>query len=159
VSETLTQLDTLNKTATVRHSQALPARPGIKLQSKFQKKFCDSQLRLINNENLQTVDLGHQIIEGFDARGVRITMQPLGVGPNGESLDENVREKWCSDDLAAVVLQTTEDHKSGSKSSDAMKNLQRQEPDPSLFQIPHDYTVADAIPDPQRFPPGARVLP
>jgi len=154
VSETLMQLDTLSKTATVKQSPPHGTQEAIQVR----RGFCDSEIQLINTPTRQAVDLGHQIIEGVDARGIRITIQPLGVASSGVSPGETVQEKWCSDELSAVVLKPTENVKSGSKSSDAMEKLQRQEPDPSLFQIPADYTVADSLIDRQRLPTGLRNL-
>lgn len=56
-------------------------------------------------------------------------------------------EVWCSDELAAVVSRSTENSKSGHKTSTAMTSLQRQEPDAALFQIPPDYVVSETAPD------------
>jgi hypothetical protein len=58
---------------------------------------------------------------------------------------ESITERWCSDDLSAIVLTVFEDTKTGVKTSIAMQNIERAEPDPTLFQIPPNYAVTESI--------------
>jgi hypothetical protein len=136
-AQTITHIDTLNKTAEIRHS-----RPASQNLSRAPRPFC--ALRLApRSPNMQVESLGHQIIEGVDAEGSRITMRPLGAPDAGES----IREIWCSEELAVVVQENTSNTKSEMKTSLTLTNLVRQEPDPSLFQIPEGYSVTESVPD------------
>ena len=145
VSQTLTQLDTLNKTAQIRH-----ARPSARsFSAGVQKSVCSRILPPINRPNLQVEDLGHRTIEGWDAQGVRIAMNPLAGSADGLQPRQSVQERWCSEELAALVLQTTTNSRSETTSSTALKNLERREPDAALFQIPADYTVSETVPEPK----------
>lgn len=56
VSQTLTQLDTLNKTARIRHAQ-----PSAKsLSASHDRTFCSRVFPFNGRPNMQTEDLGHQ---------------------------------------------------------------------------------------------------
>jgi hypothetical protein len=85
-------------------------------------------------------DLGRQDVNGFDAKGWRVTSQahvPDAVPDRGT-------ETWCSEDLRAVLLVTV-NRPDGSKDEMALTQIQRTEPDPSLFEVPVDYVISEAI--------------
>lgn len=140
-SQTMTQLDTLNRTARVMHVPMAIAQRA----AHPREPFCAAS-RLPVSRIRPAEDLGHRTIEGVDAEGVRVTMQPLSALPNGETPGASVIERWCSEELAAVVLQETANSKSRSKTSTALTKLERQEPDSALFQIPADYTINELVP-------------
>jgi hypothetical protein len=146
VAQTLTQIDTLNATAKIIHSR--PSAPS----APTQRTFCSSRLPSNRDGRLQIEDLGDQTIEGVEAHGERITMPMLGGAPSGISSsmpDENTRDVWCSDQLAAVVLSVMNHPKTGVKSSIAMQHIDRNEPDQALFQIPPDYAVTESVAEPR----------
>jgi hypothetical protein len=175
VKQTLTQIDTLNKTAQIRHSR--PSAPSSSRRSTgAQKTVCSRILpRITNGGVMQVEDLGHRTIEGLDAQGVRITMKSMigsqtseeggaqstrstlqamdpvqeggSSGANGFS-DGSSQERWCSEELAILVLQTNSNSKAETTSSRALTNLERREPDPALFQIPADYTIGEIVAQP-----------
>lgn len=60
-------------------------------------------------------------------------------------MNNTTSERWCSEELSALVLVITENAKSGSTSTVAMQKIERTEPDPSLFQIPADYAVTESV--------------
>jgi hypothetical protein len=93
-------------------------------------------------------DLGVKTIEGVEAHGERIPVPMLTTATQGELTSSNTSERWCSDDLSAVVLTVSENVKSGTKFTVAMQKIERSEPDPSLFQIPPDYAVTESVPQP-----------
>jgi hypothetical protein len=75
-------------------------------------------------------------------------MQGMTAGeesPNGE----HTSELWCSDSLSAIVLTVAGNTKTGVKSTVAMRNIERSEPDPALFQIPSDYAVTESVAQPR----------
>ena len=152
VTQTLTQIDTLSASAKI--IRARPSAPNSpRPQGLPPRTFCSSRL-FLNHRN-QGEDLGVQTIEGVEAHGVRITMPPheAPAAADGEpvvnSSGGNVREIWCSDQLSAVVLTVMPNLRTGAKSTIAMQNIERTEPDASLFQIPRDYSISESVSEPR----------
>jgi hypothetical protein len=97
----------------------------------------DSNGRIIKTEKLGTKD-----IDGLTAIGTRTTTTiEAGVDGNSEPI-VIVRETWFSPELTTDLLTNNNDPRSGDTTR-KLENIQRAEPDPSLFQIPPDYTVKD----------------
>src|SRR5580692_4397518 len=89
-----------------------------------------------------TEDLGTQIIEGIPAEGIRhTTTWPVGAIGNDRPVT-NTNETWKSPDLKEIILNKSDDPRSG-ESTDKLVNIDRSEPDPSLFEVPPGYTVKD----------------
>jgi hypothetical protein len=148
VAQTLTRIDTLNKTATIIHSRpSAPITPATsRLQPAHARTFCSS--RLLIGLHLNGEDLGVKTIEGVEAHGEQFTMPMLATSTGGESTSSSTNERWCSDDLSAVVLTVTANSKAGTKFTVAMQKIERIEPDPSLFQIPPDYAITESVAPP-----------
>jgi hypothetical protein len=150
VAETVTQIDTASATARIIHSRPSAPRSG-GLQPVARRSFCPS--RMPSNrvgQRIQVEDLGDQIIEGLEAHGERFTMPMLGAtigeaSPNGE----RTNERWCSDSLSAMVLTVSSNTKTGTKTTLAMRHIDRTEPDPALFQIPADYAITESVAEPR----------
>ncbi len=88
----------------------------------------------------RTEDLGEQNIEGVSAKGTRtITTIPAGAIGNERPI-ETVYEKWYSPELQIVVLTKHSDPRFGEQTY-RLTNINRSEPDPSLFQVPSGYKV------------------
>lgn len=86
--------------------------------------------------------IGVQTIEGVLAEGMRITATyPEGFFGNDRPIT-TVNETWMSPDLRMVVLYKNSDPRTGDTTTQ-LTNVSLNEPDPSLFQIPADYTIAD----------------
>ena len=89
--------------------------------------------------------LGTQLIEGVEAEGTRITHTiPAGSVGNERPIEVST-ERWFSQELKMEVLVKTIDPRSG-ESIQRLTNINRSEPDPSLFEIPSDYTVREIQP-------------
>jgi len=87
----------------------------------------------------KTESLGTQTIEGVTATGTRTTRTiPAGEIGNERPL-EITSEVWTSPDLQMVVLSKRNDPRIG-ETVYKLTNIQRAEPDPSLFQIPSGFT-------------------
>jgi len=115
-----------------------PKRPrATGLQPVTRRSFCSARLPTDRSPGrFQVQDLGDQTIEGVDARGQSITMPVQGMTAGEESPNgERTSELWCSDSLSAIVLTVAGNTKTGVKSTVAMRNIERSEPDPALFQI------------------------
>lgn len=90
--------------------------------------------------NVTKVSLGTQTINGVLAEGTRtVRTIPSGAIGNIRPIVTTV-ERWYSPDLQTVVMMKRDDPRMG-ETTFQLTNIQRQEPDPSLFQVPADYAV------------------
>ncbi len=88
----------------------------------------------------RTEDLGEQNVEGVSAHGTRtITTIPAGAIGNERPI-EMVYEKWFSKELQMVVYSKNTDPRFGEQTY-RLTNINRSEPDPSLFQPPAGYKI------------------
>lgn len=95
--------------------------------------------------DLKTDDLGSQVMEGVSVQGKRVT-RTIPAGQIGNELPlQIVTETWFSEDLQAVVMSRTSDPRGG-ETVYKLTNVSRAEPDPSLFQVPGDFTVTEGRP-------------
>jgi hypothetical protein len=89
-----------------------------------------------------TESLGTQMIEGVSVEGTKRTRTlPVGAIGNDRPI-VSVTESWFSPELKVVVLSKTSDPRTG-ESTMKLQNIDRSEPDPSLFQAPPDYQLVD----------------
>jgi hypothetical protein len=90
-------------------------------------------------------DLGTRMIEGVSAKGSRATTTiPAGAIGNDREI-EVVDERWVSAELQLVISTRHADPRTG-ETSYKLTNIQRTEPDKSLFEVPADYrSTADVI--------------
>ncbi|HXQ25827.1 MAG TPA: hypothetical protein VN822_05410 [Candidatus Acidoferrales bacterium] len=93
-----------------------------------------------NRNNVVTTSLGTQTINGVQAEGTRTTRTiPAGAIGNANPITITT-ERWYSSDLQTVVMTKRSDPRMG-ETTFQLTNVQRREPDASLFQVPSDYTV------------------
>jgi hypothetical protein len=89
---------------------------------------------------VQTEDLGTRTINGLAATGTRTTETiPAGAIGNQQPI-QIVREVWVSTALKVPALIKRTDPRFGNTTVQLI-NVTQSEPDPSLFQVPADYTV------------------
>lgn len=97
----------------------------------------------VNNDDsreVKTESLGTQTMEGVQATGTRTTRTiPAGEIGNERPL-EITSEVWTSPDLQTVVMSKRNDPRIG-ETVYKLTNIQRAEPDPSLFQVPSGFSV------------------
>jgi hypothetical protein len=87
-------------------------------------------------------DLGTQTIEGVVAKGTKVT-HTIPAGEIGNDLPIVITtETWFSPDLKVMVMSKSTDPRMG-ETTYKLTNISRTEPDPTLFQIPADYTIKD----------------
>jgi hypothetical protein len=92
---------------------------------------------------VKTEELGSQTLDGVLVTGTRTTETiPAGAIGNEEPI-ETASEWWFSPALQVVMKSTNTDPRIG-KTTETLNNLNRAEPDPSLFQVPSDYTISDS---------------
>jgi hypothetical protein len=108
--------------------------------------FFTSSLRHNPTADVFAEDLGHKTIEGIDALGVKTTQI-------GSEEDEwkgkpiRILEKWVSDELAAMLVETVIDLKKDMETTSRLTDVSRVEPDASLFEIPAGYNQSNACRD------------
>ncbi|MEK6334604.1 MAG: TonB family protein [Acidobacteriota bacterium] len=84
--------------------------------------------------------LGKQTMEGVEVEGTRNTFT-IPAGEIGNDLPiEIINERWYSAALQTVVMSRQSDPRFG-ETVYRLTNVDRSEPDKSLFEIPGDYTV------------------
>ena len=95
--------------------------------------------------NMTIEQLGTREIQGIPAKGVKTTT--LGTEKEGEWNGKPIRETelWVSDELAAQMLKIVRDLRARSEGRFELMAIKREEPDPSLFEIPKDYEVNSAM--------------
>jgi hypothetical protein len=94
-----------------------------------------------------TEDLGSQTMQGVLVNGVRTTHTiPAGQIGNDKPI-QIVTEVWTSSELQTIVYSKRTDPRLGEQTFQ-LTNIQRGEPDPSLFTVPADFKVLDG---PQNF--------
>jgi hypothetical protein len=92
---------------------------------------------------IKTESLGSQTMEGLMVEGERRTATwPAGSQLGNDRPITSVNETWTSPDLKITVLSKHSDPRNG-EHTQKLVNLSRAEPDPSLFQPPADYTLAE----------------
>jgi hypothetical protein len=94
--------------------------------------------------------LGTQSIEGVMAEGTRVTLTIAAGKIGNERPIVTVNERWYSQELQTAVLTKNSDPRMG-ETTYRLTNINRSEPDPSLFQVPADYTIDEGV--------GPRLLP
>lgn len=136
-------LDPLHKTA---RKFALPSRrggPGNTLM--FQRGGSDP--------NSSTTSLGSKTMEGVLVQGTQFTRTiPAGRIGNAQPI-QIVTTRWFSSELNVNVRTETSDPSRGHTIT-TLTNINRSEPDPSLFQVPGDYTLQEGDTHPRTVHPG-----
>jgi hypothetical protein len=104
-----------------------------------------SAIKQRSTANIKTDDLGTQVIDGLSVQGKRKT-RTIPAAQAGSARDiEIVNETWYSADLQMVVMSRTSDPRFGD-SVYQVTNINRAEPDPSLFMVPADYQLQQGRP-------------
>jgi hypothetical protein len=84
--------------------------------------------------------LGTQVVEGLDVIGTKqtTTFPPHSIGNDAPIV--TTLERWQSQELRFDVLSIRWDPRSG-ETKVRVTDINRSEPDPTLFQVPADYTI------------------
>jgi len=98
-----------------------------------------------DKKNEVTTDLGTKTINGVSARGTRVTRTiPAGAIGNEKPI-KIVTERWFSPDLQMNVLVKRSNPLVGETLFE-LTNIERREPDASLFKVPSNYTIRQGGP-------------
>jgi hypothetical protein len=115
--------------------QVVTAEPGVRAGNEPPKPKIES--------------LGKQSVEGVDAIGTRTTITIAAGQIGNERPIEIVDEHWYSQELQTTVMSRHSDPRSGEVVY-RLKNINRAEPDHSLFEVPANYTIKSG-PEPPPF--------
>jgi hypothetical protein len=99
----------------------------------------DGRKEILNADSRKKIEsLGKQTIEGINAEGTR-AIRAIPAGEIGNTMPiEVVEESWYSPDLQVLVMTKHNDPRSGITTY-RLSNIQRSEPERSLFEVPVDY--------------------
>jgi hypothetical protein len=99
--------------------------------------------RIVEDDaQVTTENLGSQTMEGVQVTGVRTT-QTIAAGKIGNDRPITiVTEVWTSPELKTIVLSKRNDPRIGEQTF-KLTNIQRGEPDPSLFTLPSDFKLTE----------------
>lgn len=100
-----------------------------------------------STDDVQVEDLGTRTIEGVEATGTRRTVTIEAGAIGNEQPIRIVSERWYSPALKTVVLSKRNDPRTGEHTY-RLTSILTGEPDPSLFQVPPDYTIEET-PEPR----------
>jgi len=139
VAQVVRRLNPESKTASEMAMRPRPA-GGAGAQIAGGQRFGGRSASAASSANVIKEDLGAQTLNGLAATGTRVTRTiPAGAMGNAQPI-QVVREIWVSSDLNVPVTIKTSDPRFGTTLTQ-LTNIARAEPDPSLFQVPADYTV------------------
>jgi hypothetical protein len=89
-----------------------------------------------------TEELAPEIVNGVGVKGSHITMTiPVGAFGNDREV-KVINERWYSDDLQVLVKSSNSDPRYGVTTYE-LTNIMQAPPDPTLFQVPSNYTLSD----------------
>jgi len=103
-----------------------------------------------SQSGVTTTSLGSQTMDGLTVQGTRTT-RTIAAGAIGNQLPIQIGvDRWYSPDLQMNVMITRSDPRTG-QTVFQVTNIQRGEPDASLFVVPSDYTVKQGSGGPKAF--------
>jgi len=109
------------------------------------KDQVEYQIQAASQDAVKTESLGTQEVNGLMAEGTRVT-RTIAAGQIGNELPITiVSETWYSNDLKMTVTSKRNDPRFGETTYN-LTNIQRTEPDASLFAVPQGYTITEGGP-------------
>jgi hypothetical protein len=125
---------------------SLAGAPASGTSAPLQRKLTAPLASAQSSSNLQTESLSEQSIAGVLATGTRLTqVVPAGTVDNDRDFTV-ISETWTSADLKTTVRQVSSDPRTGTVTTE-LSNIDRSEPDPTLFKVPANVRVTD-LPNP-----------
>jgi len=101
-----------------------------------------NKMARVRDKDAKKESLGTQMIEGVQAEGTRTTIT-IPAGEIGNELPINIiSERWVSPELKLVVMSKQSDPRFG-ETTYRLTNINRSEPEHTLFEVPADYTVQE----------------
>jgi len=140
-AQTIVTLFLFNKTAILTHI-SLPKPPTPEQETRSAEIRAKAAEYRAAHPSGDTTALPPRTIAGISAEGERriITLHAATLS-NGDPV-RVVEETWTSPDLG-IPLASTSDDPRGLKITMTVTDLQRTEPEPSMFRIPADYQITE----------------
>jgi hypothetical protein len=133
---------TIKQPLDMAKQKALPPPPPLPAGPGMSPIVINTQIGFPKGD-VKTEDLGTHDVNGILATGTRIT-ETIPAGAIGNELPiQTVSERWFSPDLQVLVKSVHTDPRMG-QTTETLNNLNRSEPDASLFRVPADYTVVES---------------
>lgn len=130
-------LDVAAKSATVFHLPAAPAMNANKVSLAAPATAGRASVKQSSPQG--TENLGAMMLEGFAVTGTRRPGAPEAAKVSAVNV---VTESWFSKELKVDLLVSRQGPQSVSRTT-RLTNITPGEPDPTMFQVPADYTVRD----------------
>jgi hypothetical protein len=140
VQGTSTVLDVAAKSATVFHLPSAPAVNASNLKLAAATQIGRAGVKQVTPRGFE--DRGEMMMEGFAVTGTRRVGASAASTAKG-ALSNVVTESWFSKELKVDLLVTRQGPQSANRTT-KLTNITPGEPDPTVFQIPADYTVRDS---------------
>ena len=113
-----------------------------KFKAEGQARNTATFIRTAPAPTMKHEDLGANVIEGVSATGTRET-NTIEAGAMGNDRPITITsERWMSPDLQIEIKSIHNDPRMG-QTTHSVTNINRAEPDTSLFQVPSDYKIDD----------------
>jgi hypothetical protein len=136
VNNTFVNLNLDRKTATVYHL----ADHGPDALHPYIDQF-DKEIMALPGVQVKVEKLGSKAIAGVYAEGRRVTrIRPPGTVGNNKPI-VSVSDRWVAQDLKILLASALNDPRQSEVSQ--VTKLDRSVPDPTLFEIPTDFTVRE----------------
>jgi hypothetical protein len=104
------------------------------------RSYFETLAHVTRPSNSVLEDLDFREIGQIRAHGFKVTVIGIEDGEwKGQPTD--ISEYWVFDDLEVVILEIRTNLRGKNKSTITVSNIRREEPNPTLFQIPPDYTI------------------
>jgi hypothetical protein len=135
-------LDTVHRVAHRGIIEIIPRKPAQPLP---QRPAPNAPIQTADNTRPQslTESLGSKVIDGLAVEGNRTTTTyPAGSRMGNDRPVTTSSEVWVSPELNLPAFRKTSDPRSGDEKS-AYFDIDRTEPNPSLFKVPADYQIVD----------------
>jgi hypothetical protein len=139
VQGTSTVLDVAAKSATVFHLPSAPAVATSNLKLTAATQVGRAGVKQVIPPGFE--NLGIMMMEGFAVTGTR-RAGASAASTAKSTLPNTVTESWFSKELKVDLLVTRQGTQSANRTT-KLTNITPGEPDPTVFQIPADYTVRD----------------
>jgi hypothetical protein len=131
-------------------ARKLPSKLTLPPGAEATKDQPEYHVQAASQDTVKTESLGTQQINGMTAEGTRMT-RTIAPGQIGNELPITiVSETWYSNDLKMTVMSKRSDPRFG-ETTYTLSNIQRTEPDASLFTVPSDYNIQEGGPRTKRF--------
>jgi hypothetical protein len=145
VARTMMNWSSTSQKVTLNHLQESHYIPNVRNRGVQAPRITTPLIQHPNQSEFQFENLGTKNINGIDAVGRRNT-QTIPAGREGNDQPITItHEFWNSPELHIAVQESSDDPRTGTTTME-LTDIDRNEPDPRLFQAPEGYTIREIEP-------------